>query len=132
MTEIQDQIAARYGKSPSDAKRNRLLIIILGSFLTLLFLVWAILVNTGALVAPTVKTTAYEVLDDSHVSISFSVTTPHETGAVCVLKALREDFGIVGYKEITIPSGVYDWSGKAVLITTEPAVTGVADSCSIR
>ena len=132
MTEIQDQITARYGKRPSDAKRNRLVIIILASFFALLFLIWAILVNTGSLVAPTVKTTAYEVLDDTHVSISFSVTTPHESGAVCVLKALKEDFGIVGYKEITIPSGVFDWSGKAILVTTEPAVTGVADSCSIR
>ena len=132
MDEIKDPIAERYGKRPTDAKRNRLVIVILASFFALLFLTWAILVNTGSLVAPTVKTNAYEVLDDTHVSISFSVTTPNESGAVCVLKALKQDFGIVGYKEITIPSGVFDWSGKAVLITTEPAVTGVADSCSIR
>ncbi len=131
MTEIKDPIAERYGKRPTDAKRNRLVIIILVSFLSLLFIVWVVFTNSGSL-APTVKTTAYEVLDDTHVSISFTVTTPNESGAICVLKALKQDFGIVGYKEITIPKNLYDWSGKAVLITTEPAVTGVADSCSVR
>jgi hypothetical protein len=130
MDEIQDPIAARYGKSPKAAKRNRRGIIILASVLVILFGVWAI--TTTLVQQPTVTTASYKVIDDTHVSISFTATTPNESGAVCVLKALKADFGIVGYKEVTIPSGVFDWSGKAVLVTTEPAVTGVADHCSVR
>jgi len=131
MTEIPDPLATRYGKSPKSAKRNRLTIIILAISLTSLFAVWAIYANNTSL-APTITTTAYEVIDDTHVSISYEITDQGEAGGICVLKALREDFGIVGYKEITIPKNVPTLSGKAILLTTEPAVTGVADSCSIR
>lgn len=131
MTEIQDPIAARYGRSPKQAKRNRLAIAIVAGVLGLLFIIWAFYANTTSL-GPTITTTAYEVIDDSHVSVSYEVTDQGEAGGICVLKALRTDFGIVGYKEITIPKNVYSLTGKVVLLTSEPAVTGVADSCSVR
>jgi hypothetical protein len=131
MTEIQDPIAARYGRSPKQAKRNRHAIAIVAGVLGLLFIIWAFYANTTSL-GPTITTTAYEVIDDSHVSVSYEVTDQGEAGGICVLKALRADFGIVGYKEITIPKNVYSLTGKVVLLTSEPAVTGVADSCSVR
>lgn len=131
MTEIPDLIATRYGKRPNSSRANRLTIILLAVLFSICFIAWAIYANlTGSQVSA--KTVSYEVLDDTHVSVTFEVTKDKNQSVSCVVKALKEDFGIVGYKEVLIPKGQSGVSMKVTLITTEPAVTGVADNCSVR
>jgi hypothetical protein len=132
---LPEQIAQRYGRSPQqEAKRRRNLIITAG-LLAVLFTVWATWASLTAKNDPTFKTSSFEIVDSSNMSVSFVVTKPANSTAICAIQALKEDYGVVAYKEVRIPaSGSEDGSitnvpVQAMLRTTELAVTGLVDRC---
>jgi hypothetical protein len=103
--------------------------------LAVLFIVWATWASLTAKNDPTFKTSSFEIIDSSNMSVSFVVTKPANSTAICAIQALKEDYGVVAYKEVRIPaSGSEDSSitnvpVKALLRTTELAVTGLVDRC---
>jgi hypothetical protein len=133
--QLPEQIAQRYGKSPQQEGQRRRAIIITASLITALFAAWAIWAGLTANNDPTVKTTSFEVIDQTSTSVSFVVTKPANTSVVCAVQALKEDYAIVAHKEVIIPasgsedSTVINVPFKATLRTTELAVTGLVDRC---
>jgi len=132
---LPEQIAQRYGRSPQqEAQRRRNLIITAGLF-AVLFIVWATWASLTAKNDPTFKTSSFEIIGSSNMSVSFVVTKPANSTAICAIQALKEDYGVVAYKEVRIPaSGSKDGSitnvpVQAMLRTTELAVTGLVDRC---
>jgi hypothetical protein len=81
------------------------------------------------------KTTAYELLGSGSVNVTFSLVKPANATVVCAVKALKQDYGIVGYKQVTLAGDKsldaypVEVSQKVTLRTTERAVTVVADHC---
>ncbi|MCX6497088.1 MAG: DUF4307 domain-containing protein [Rhodoluna sp.] len=135
MQQLPEQIAQRYGKSPQQEGKRRLAIIITASLFALLFIIWASWAALTAKNDPTFKTTSFEVLDTTNTSVSFVVTKPANTTAICAIQALKEDYGVVAYKEVIIPASgsedgsITDVPVKTKLRTTELAVTGLVDRC---
>jgi hypothetical protein len=103
--------------------------------LAVLFIVWATWASLTAKNDPTFKTSSFEIIDSSNMSVSFVVTKPANSTAICSIQALKEDYGVVAYKEVRIPAtGSEDGSitnvpVQATLRTTELAVTGLVDRC---
>lgn len=135
MNELPAEIANRYGRSPSQLRKRRLGVILAAAGFALLFVIWALWANLTGVAKPVFKTTAFEIVDDSHISVTFVVTKPVNTNVICAIKALKQDYGIVAYQEVAFASGdsygsdLVDLNWKANLRTTELAVTGLVDNC---
>jgi hypothetical protein len=135
MNELPVEIAERYGKSPSQLRKRRLGVILAASGFALLFVLWALWANLTGVAKPVFKTTAYEITDSSHMSVTFTLTKPLNTNVICAVKALKQDYGIVAYQEVAFVaegsngSELVDLNWKANLKTTELAVTGLVDNC---
>lgn len=70
-------------------------------------------------------------LNDAHsVDIRFQYTAPQGADVVCVVQALDEEFGIVGWKVLEIPASQKHTSALDVRIpTVAAATTGLVKSC---
>jgi len=135
MEELPDQIAERYGRGPSQTARNRRAVMLTASGFALLFLIWMIWVTVTGANQLSPKTIAYELLGSGEVNVTFTVVKPTNATVICALKALKQDYGIVGYKEVTLPgngsqdSTAIEVTQKVTFRTTEQAVTGLVDRC---
>lgn len=135
MEELPNQIAERYGRGPSQNARNRTGVIITATVLGLLFVIWMIWVTITGANQLSPKTTAYELLGSGKVNVTFTVVKPANATLICALKALKQDYGIVGYKEVTLSgngsqdSTAVEVAQKVTFSTTEQAVTGLVDKC---
>jgi hypothetical protein len=133
--QLPEQIAHRYGKSPKQEGKRRRAIVIAASFITALFISWAIWAALTSKNDPMVKTTSFKVIDATSTSVSFVVTKPANSTVICAVQALKEDYGIVAHKEVTVSSSgsqdstIVDVPYKATLRTTELAVSGLVDRC---
>jgi hypothetical protein len=105
------------------------------SLITALFIAWAIWAALTSKNDPMVKTTSFKVIDATSTSVSFVVTKPANSTVICAVQALKEDYGIVAHKEVTVSSSgsqdstIVDVPYKATLRTTELAVSGLVDRC---
>jgi hypothetical protein len=135
MEELPNQIAERYGRGPSQTARNRIGVIITATVLGLLFAIWMIWVTITGSNQLNPKTTAYELLGSGQVKVTFTVVKPANATVICAVKALKQDYGIVGYKEVAMPGdasengAALELSQKVTFSTTEQAVTGLVDKC---
>lgn len=135
MEELPNQLAERYGRGPSQIARERLGVTILATVLGLSLFTWLIWVSLSGANQLSPKTTAYELFGSGKVSVTFTVVKPSDKTVICAVKALKQDYGIVGYKEVTL-AGDASKDGTAVEVaqkvtfsTTEQAVTGLVDKC---
>jgi len=133
--QLPEQIAHRYGKSPQQEGQRRRAIVIAASFITALFISWAIWAALTSKNDPMVKTTSFKVIDATSTSVSFVVTKPVNATVICAVQALKEDYGIVAHKEVIVASSgsqdstIIDVPYKSTLRTTELAVSGLVDRC---
>lgn len=79
------------------------------------------------------KQSAFEVIDDSSVEVSFEVARdePHRP-AVCVIRARSEDGDEAGRREVFIPPGKSTVVETTVLRTSKKPVTGEVFGCSYQ
>ena len=126
-------MAERYGRRPSDQKRNRRNITIAAIALGIIFLIFAIYSNflSGPSIAS--KTTGYEITSEQQAIVKYQVA-PQNQDIVCVLKVLNQAFSVVGYREVTIAamknvnsSQFQNFETK--INTTELGVSGLLDKC---
>lgn len=81
----------------------------------------------------TFRSQGYEVVDDTRVEVTFSVTKPKGGTADCQVEALSSGSAQVGL--ITVPVGPSDETAvtvRAVLVTSERATTGQPVACTLR
>ncbi|WHT18690.1 DUF4307 domain-containing protein [Crossiella sp. CA-258035] len=79
------------------------------------------------------KQTAYEILGNDAVKISFEVARDQpERPAVCIVRARSKDGDEVGRREVLIPPSESTVIESAVIKTSRPAITGVVFGCSYQ
>jgi hypothetical protein len=79
------------------------------------------------------KQTAFQVLDDSAVEITFEVVrqTP-EQAVVCIVRARSQDGDEAGRREVLVQPGADTVRATTVLRTSKPPVTGEVFGCSYQ
>ncbi|WP_261164570.1 DUF4307 domain-containing protein [Microbacterium sp. Marseille-Q6965] len=74
----------------------------------------------------------FEVVDERAVEVSFQFTAPLGRDVVCVLEALDEDFGVVGWKVFEYPATEsHAQQHRETVPTVAEATTGLVNSCRV-
>ena len=122
----------RYGRKPT-ASSIRLRIGILAGLLFTVFLGWAVWVSFFTTPAPKASVVGYEVFDDLHTQVSFTVTNQAARPTTCEVRVLSQSYGVVGYLEVAIPADApADRIWEVSVNTTQLGVTGVVDRCWLK
>jgi Domain of unknown function (DUF4307) len=86
---------------------------------------FAIPANTVSL-----DTTAYELVDEHTVSVSFQVSAPTGEPLACALEAQDEEHGIVGWRVVEYPAAdAHTRAFRETIPVTAPATTGFVNTC---
>jgi Domain of unknown function (DUF4307) len=121
----------RYGRTRTSKRRNRVIAIGVAAAIVLVFGAWALWggpLASGSNIE--VEDSGNVVESDSLVSVRYQLTTAPDTAVRCAVQALDLDFGIVGWKIVSIPA-----SNERVRIlhsevrTTQRAVSGLIYRC---
>jgi hypothetical protein len=79
------------------------------------------------------KQSAFEVLDDRSVEVTFEVVRDHpDQPVVCVIRARSDDGDEAGRREVLVPPGRSTSVAKTILRTSKPPVTGEVFGCSYQ
>ena len=122
---------ARYGRTPRRRRRNLIFAVALGGVIVVVFAAWAIWVG---LFQPTA---AVEYVDVGNVAVSsnqiqvrWEVSVNTGTATECAIQALDQNFGIVGWKIVSLPaSATRSRTFTSVVRTAQPAVSGNIYRC---
>lgn len=125
MTTAQ-QLDERYGRG----RTRRLPWIIAIVVAVAIVAVYGWMTVSNAMDDVTVDDLGFELVDERSVSVRYQVTLPAEREIVCVLEALDEQFGIVGWKVVRIPaSAQVSQAITTVVPTVGKATTGLVNAC---
>lgn len=130
--ETSPELDARYGRTATDNRVRRTILIIVGAMFAVVLVAWVV---WGSL---TTSTAGIEGRDVSHSidgdhggTVSFQVTAPKNTPVYCILEALNDDFTVVGSKTVTIePSETQIRMVTERVVTTELPSTVTVSKCS--
>lgn len=126
-----DDLAARYGRTRTGARRTRTIAIVAAIAFAVVFAAW--LWWGGLLGAPAqfeAKDTGHTIESDSSVSVTWQFTAEPGTAASCAVQALNSTFGIVGWRVVDLaPSDAITREFTESVRTTEPAVSGLIYRC---
>ena len=131
MTETQNRLDERYGRTARSAKTNRTIGVLAGIGFAVVLGAW--LWWGGVLETPSqlqYRDVAHTIVGDTEVSVTYEITAAPGTEVSCAVHALNASYGIVGWRIVDIPAGerwtrVFD----TTLRTSEPAVTGLLYEC---
>jgi hypothetical protein len=124
-------LAERYGRTKRDFRRTRIWAIILAGAIVVVFAAWAIWVGlfqpTASIETTDVGTTR---VADNAISVKWELSVDPGTPTSCAIQALNIDFGIVGWKIISVPPATQRSRTLSEIVrTSEPAVTGLIYRC---
>ncbi|MBQ3360403.1 MULTISPECIES: DUF4307 domain-containing protein [Microbacterium] len=72
----------------------------------------------------------YTLVDEHSVDVRFQITGVQGKDVVCIVEALDEEFGVVGWKVVEIPAGDSHAQALAATIpTVAEATTGLVNTC---
>ncbi|WP_144877108.1 DUF4307 domain-containing protein [Microbacterium sp. 1.5R] len=72
----------------------------------------------------------FDLVDEHTVDVRFQITGAQGKDVVCVVEALDEEFGVVGWKVVEIPaSDAHAQALSATVPTVSAATTGLVNSC---
>ncbi|MFJ4224517.1 DUF4307 domain-containing protein [Microbacterium sp. NPDC089695] len=72
----------------------------------------------------------FELVDEHSVDVRFQITGASGRDVVCVVEALDEEFGVVGWKVVEIPaSDSHSQALSTTVPTVSEATTGLVNSC---
>jgi hypothetical protein len=122
---------ARYGRTPTRARRARVFQIVAAASFVAVFAAWVI---WGGLFQPgsqlEAKDTAHSVVSDSETLVTWEFSTNPGNAAQCAVQALNSTFAIVGWKVVDVPpSDQYTRVLTESVLTTEEAVSGLIYGC---
>lgn len=116
----------RYGRT----RRRRLpwVLGILAIVLGIAFITWSTLSQSAGSI--TSDDLGYEVVDSHEVTVRFQVSNAHGKPVTCAIEALDEEFGVVGWKIVELPtieSHIEHFTTSVP--TVSEATTGLVNSC---
>jgi hypothetical protein len=72
----------------------------------------------------------FDLVDEHTVDVRFQVTGVQGKDVVCIVEALDEEFGVVGWKLVDIPAGErHSQAVSATIPTVAAATTGLVNTC---
>ncbi len=72
----------------------------------------------------------FDLVDEHSVDVRFQITGVQGKDVACVVEALDEEFGVVGWKVVEIPAGDAHSQALSVTVpTVAAATTGLVKSC---
>ncbi|WP_040883946.1 DUF4307 domain-containing protein [Janibacter sp. HTCC2649] len=98
----------------------------LGTSLILAVIVWFALASANALRA---DVTAYKVVSDAQITVSYDVHRPDGAAVRCTVEAQDTRHGRVGVADDDVPSGAKSVNRTVTVRTSARAVVGVVSSC---
>ena len=125
----QQTLDERYGRR-SSTKATRWRVGILAGALLSVFLGWAVWVSFFTTPTPKATVVGYDVIDDQHTQVRFTVAKPSDQAVTCEVRVLSNSYGVVGYLEVPVAASTpSDRIIKVSVNTTQLGVTGVVDRC---
>ncbi|MGO2660778.1 DUF4307 domain-containing protein [Mycetocola reblochoni] len=124
-------IGSRYGRTTGTRRRERLVLASIGAFALLVAVVWVIWVAIDS-PSSSIETgdRGYVVNDDRSVDVKYSLTVAPGTETVCVVQALDDNFGVIGWKTVEVPASDQWTRGLTETVrTTQRANTGLIYRC---
>ncbi|WP_067198060.1 DUF4307 domain-containing protein [Microbacterium sp. XT11] len=72
----------------------------------------------------------FDLVDEHTVDVRFQVTGVQGKDVVCIVEALDEEFGVVGWKVVEVPAGDrHSQAVSATIPTVSAATTGLVNTC---
>ncbi|MDR2998814.1 MAG: DUF4307 domain-containing protein [Microbacterium sp.] len=127
MTTAQE-LDERYGRT----RKRRLPWIIAGTVAVLLVGAFGWMTVVKEMNSVGADDLGFELTDQHTVTVHYQITPPRGQDVICVVEALDEEFGIVGWKVVEIPA--IEKHSKAittVVPTVAEATTGLVNSCRV-
>jgi len=129
--EHDSPLAARYGRTTSQARRTRTIAIVGGIAFAVVFgawLWWAGILTPNAQFEA--KDTAHSIESDSLVSVTWQFTVDPGLPASCAVQALNSTYAIVGWRVVDLPPSEDTIRTFTEQVrTSEEAVTGLIYRC---
>jgi hypothetical protein len=124
---------ARYGRTTNRRRRNIVFAVVVGGVIVVVFAAWAIWVG---LFQPTASidfdSTGQTRVAPNELRVSWQLSVDAGTPAECAIQALDVNFGIVGWKVVSIPAtSLGSRRLSTVVRTAQPAVSGNVYQCWI-
>ena len=122
---------ARYGRTSGRRRRTIVGLIVLGAVAVATFTVWAIWVG---LFKPTTAVDFDAVgqtrVSSNQLNVTWELSVKPGTASKCAIQALDVNFGIVGWRIVSIPpSSDRDRTFSRIVRTAQPAVSGLIYQC---
>lgn len=121
----------RYGRTVNHRRRNIIFAAGFAGAIIIVFAAWAI---WGGLFVPEASIDTEPVgnvqLSSNQMQVKWEISEDPGTHAKCAVQALDENFGVVGWKIVTIPpSSASSRTLSTVVRTAQPAVSGLIYLC---
>ena len=124
-------LAARYGRTRTRSRRERVLGWSVGVGILLAATLWVWWVSQEAASSQLQsRTIAHEIIDDSTVQVTFEVSVDTGTPVTCAIEALNPAYGIVGWVQVELPAAsAHTTAHRLEVRTSELANTGLVSEC---
>ena len=121
-----EELDARYGRA-----RTRRMPWIIGGIVALLVVgVFGWMIVAQSMSSVDADDLGFDLVDEHTVDVRFQVTGVQGKDVVCVVEALDEEFGVVGWKVVEIPAGdSHSQAVSASVPTVAAATTGLVNTC---
>jgi len=94
----------RYGGGSRRRRRDRLTVIIAGSALAAAGLGWGVwALSTGAVSTVSASDAGYQILDDTTVTVKYTLSAPPGQAVRCALQALSTSKSTIGWRVVDVP-----------------------------
>ena len=125
MTTAQ-QLDERYGRTRR--RRWPWVVVIVAAVAVVSALGWSVVSNQ--LNSVDADDLGFELIDEHTVEVRFQVTGVQGKDVGCVVEALDEEFGVVGWKVVELPAGdSHSQTFSATVPTVAEATTGLVKAC---
>jgi hypothetical protein len=124
-------LAERYGRTKQRSRRTLVVAIAFGAAIVVVFGAWAIWVG---LFQPTAAVEYVDVgnsaVSSNQIQVKWELSVDTGKATKCAVQALDSNFGIVGWKIVSLPpSEKRSRTLTAVVRTAQPAVSGLIYQC---
>jgi Domain of unknown function (DUF4307) len=131
MSVSSSDLNARYGRTKNRRRRNLVIAVGFGGAILITFAAWTI---WGGLFVPeaTIDTepVGNSLVSSNQMLVRWEMSEAPGTHAKCAVQALDANFGIVGWKILTIPPSTQSTRTLSTIVrTAQPAVSGLIYLC---
>jgi len=121
-----EQLADRYGRT----RARRTPWIIAGVIVLALVVAYAWGIVVQSMNSVDADDLGFTLVDEHSVDVRFQLTGVQGKDVVCVVEALDEEFGVVGWKVLELPAAdAHTQAHSATVPTVAAATTGLVNSC---